>query len=373
VVDARPAAVAITGMAWSTALGDDLDRVWGRLLAGEDGFAPHPSPFPLRNDCIAACDGTGSAGARLRTLAAETATRAIAAAGLDGTRPDLVIGTSLGAYLDDEDDQERDLYAWAHDVADRIGARPPVCVSTACSSSADALLIGAELVRTGAADVCLAGGADVVTPVKRLAHSALATMSRTRPRAFDRRRDGMLLGEGAAFLVLERVDEAIARRAPWTATLRGVGSANDAAGMTAPHPTGAAARLAMRRALTDAGVDASAVGVVHAHGSATALNDAIERDAFTSLFGSGPLPIVFATKCAFGHTLGATGAMETIALVLALRHGAVPPIAGLAEPDPEMPFALPCGALLRHAASLGLSLTLGFGGFNTAVIVEVAA
>ncbi|MFP2928616.1 beta-ketoacyl-[acyl-carrier-protein] synthase family protein [Pyxidicoccus sp. 3LG] len=369
------APVAVTGAAWSTALGHGLGDVWRRLLAGEHGFVEVDSPHRLRNALAAAIPPPGDGPApRLRRLAVETLGRALAEAGLEaggpGTR--FVLGTSLGAWLDEPRERELPLHAWADEVARTVGAHEaPVCLSTACSSGSDAILVGAELIRSGAAEVCVCGGVDVLTPSKRLAHSALSTMSPTRSRAFDARHDGMLLGEGAGVLVLESMAHAQKRSAPLLAVFRGAGSANDAASMTAPDPAATGARLAMERSLSDAGVAPGDIGLVNAHGSATPANDRAEAEAFRAVFGAGPRPLVFATKGAFGHTLGATGTMEAIALILALREGVVPPIVGLEQPEPDFPCPLPVGRPVRHEERIGLSLTLGFGGFDTSLVFEV--
>ena len=368
--------VAVTGLAWTTALGSDLAGVWRRLLAGEDGFVEVPSAHRLRNVLAAAVAPFGEdAAARLRKMAADTTRRALAHAALpaDGPRTRLVLGTSLGALLEDDHEREAPLGAWAADVAWEVGAGEPISLSTACSSGSDALLVGAEWIRAGMADACVCGGADVLTLGKRLAHSALSTLSPTRPRAFDRRHDGMLLGEGAGVLVLESLEQARARGATPLALLCGVGSANDASTLTSPDPAAAGARLAMLRSLEDAGLAPEAVGLINAHGSATPANDQAERDAFRAVFPARGGPLVFATKGAFGHSLGATGAVEAIALVLALREKVVPPIAGLEQPDPDFPLPLPVGSPVRCEARYGLSLTLGFGGFDTSLVFEVPA
>jgi 3-oxoacyl-[acyl-carrier-protein] synthase II len=369
------APVAVTGAAWSTALGNGLGEVWRRLLAGEHGFVEVPSPHRLRNGLAAVVRPSEDAPApRLRRLAVETLGRALSEAGLatGGAHTRLVLGTSLGAYLDDAQEREGPLHAWVEEVARSVGsATPPVSLSTACSSGADAILVGAELIRAGLAEVCVCGGVDVLAHSKRLAHSALSTMSPTRLRAFDQGHDGMLLGEGAGFLVLESMAHARARSAPVFAVFRGAGSANDAASMTSPDPSAAGARFAISRSIADAGLSPSDIGLINAHGSATPLNDRAEAEAFRAVFGAGAGPLVFATKGAFGHSLGATGALEAIALILGLREGVVPPVVGLEQPDPDFPCPLPVGKPVQHQARFGLSLTLGFGGFDTSLVFEV--
>ena len=363
--------IAVTGMAWLTALGDDLESVWRALLAGKSGLKPVPFSGRLRNELAGkAIDGDAPPAERLVKIACRTIRRALSSAGREPDDPDvqLVLGTSLGAFLDDPAARES-LSGWAVAVARELGsASPPIVVSTACSSGSDAILVGAELIRVGAAKCCVCGGADVLTASKRLGHTALGTMSPTQLRAFDVRHDGTLLGEGAGFMVLEPelpVQEPIA-------ILRGTGSANDATGMTVADITGLSAKYAMERSLVDADLPSSAIELINAHGSGTIMNDTTECNAFTTLFSGQDRPIVFATKGNFGHTLGATGAIEAIALVLALSKGQVPPVYGLGQPLPEFPLPLPSSESVSCDARVGLNLTLGFGGFDTSLIFEVA-
>ncbi|MFI7099518.1 beta-ketoacyl-[acyl-carrier-protein] synthase family protein [Streptomyces sp. NPDC050161] len=360
----------ITGLAWDTPLGRDLDAVWERLCAGASGLAPVASPHPLRNTAAAVIDappyGTSPA-ERQRLLAARALRAAFTDAGLSTTDPDvgLILGTSFGASLDEA---EPTLHAWADDAAAGIGhPGTPVCVMTACSAGSDAIAIAHALVRSGERRVCVAGGVDVVTEAKRLGHSALGTMSPTGLRAFDRTRDGMLLGEGAAFVVVEHPDSARERGARVHARLRGTGAANDAAGLTAPDPSGRAVVRAVERCLTSAGLAAADVAVINAHGTGTPLNDEVEAHSLRELFGAEG-PLTFATKGAFGHSLGATGAVEAVATVLALRHRRVPPVVGLR--DPAAPLRLATGSAQPVGDGAGLSLTLGFGGFNTCLLFE---
>jgi 3-oxoacyl-[acyl-carrier-protein] synthase II len=362
--------IAVTAMTWTTALGDDLDAVWERLLAGVTGLSPVKHEGRLRSDLAAAVPTVPldlPAAERMTRMGLPALRRALAEAGRDAAEPgvQLVLGTSLGAFLEDE---APPLHAWADDLARAVGAAaPPVSISTACSSSSDAILVGAELIRAGAARCCVCGGVDVLTMSKRLAHSALGTMSPTVLRAFDVRHDGTLIGEGAAFVVLEA--EPVAGGRPPLAWLRGTGAANDASGMTTPDASGRGARYAVERSLADAGLSTGDIDLVSAHGSGTPLNDATEALAFRELFvphgaARGDRPMVFGTKGNFGHSLGATGAMEAITLLLAL--------AGLEEPDPAFPLPLPHGVPSPTSARFGLSLTLGFGGFDTSLVFEVA-
>jgi 3-oxoacyl-[acyl-carrier-protein] synthase II len=364
--------VCVSAMAWTTALGNDPGLVWQRLMAGETGIAEVHSEHRLRNNLAAMVPSIAldlSPAERLFQLTTQTASRALESAGRTPGEPGtgLVLGTSYGSYLED-DPPEASAHAWAARVASEMGfADPPILVSTACSSGSDAILLGAELIRGGVLPCCLCGGADLLTESKRLAHSALGTLSPTTLRAFDVRHDGTLFGEGAAFLVLEKGPTA----APPLAFLRGAGSSSDAASMTAPDASGAAVALAIERSLMDAGLRAEDIGIVNTHASGTPLNDASEREALGAVFAGEHPPVVFGTKGNFGHCLGATGAIEAMAVILALGAGEVPPVIGLEQPDPAFRLPLACGQAVRRHARFGLSVTLGFGGFDTSLVFEV--
>ncbi|GAA2846245.1 hypothetical protein GCM10010517_02890 [Streptosporangium fragile] len=360
--------VVVTGMAWTTPLGDGLDEVWRLLCAGATGVVPVGSPHRLRTLLAGEVPFPPYASLapeeRQIALAVRTLARAFAEAGVAADDPSvtLVLGTSFGGQLDTEDEPERH---WTREVAHRLGhPGAPLCVTTACSAGADSLLVAEALLRSGRARICVAGGADVLSEVKRLGHSALGTMSRTGLRAFDAGHDGMVLGEGAGFLVLELEGPARARGARILARLDGVGSANDATSLTAPDPTGDSVVAAVRRC---PGGTAD-VAVVCAHGTGTPVSDEVEATSLHELFAASESdPVVFATKGALGHSLGATGAIEAIATVLALRHRATPPLAGLDSPMPGFTLRLADGTAQELHGGAGLSLTLGFGGFNTCV------
>jgi 3-oxoacyl-[acyl-carrier-protein] synthase II len=359
-------------MAWHTALGDGLESVWQALLKGKTGMRPVAYRGRLRNALAApAMDEKIPALERLVKMACATLRKALAQAKREASDPEvrLVLSTSLGAYLDEEASRAP-LSRWAQEVARELGASaPPIVISTACSSGADAIMVGAELIRSGVAKCCVCGGADVLTPNKRLAHSALGTLSPTHLRAFDVRHDGTLLGGGAGFIVLE----SNAPESSCLAFLSGTGSANDATGMTMADITGLSAGYAMQRSLRDANLPLSAIGLINAHGSGTVMNDTTESNAFNALFNGAERPLVFATKGNFGHTLGATGAIEAIAVILALRTGRVPPIYGLEQPLPEVTLPLAISQPISCTPRAALSLTLGFGGFDTSLVFEAAS
>lgn len=361
----------VTSMAWITPLGNSISAVWDRLLAGESGMRPVPHTGRLRNDLAApveSIDLSQPSRKRLHQMTCDTVRRALSEAGRQPGDADvrLVLGTSLGSYLEDSPDES--LYSWAQDAGRELGlAQEPIALSTACSSGSDAILLGLELIRSGEAQCCVCGGADVLSWTKRIGHSTLGTMSPTNLRAFDQRHDGTLLGEGAGFLVLESESNA----SKSLGILRGAGAANDATAMTAADVTGRCAIYAIERSLADAKLSASDIGLINAHGSGTQMNDQTEKNALNKLFHAKPGPLVFATKGNFGHALGATGALEAIALLTALRTQQVPPIVGLEQPDPEFALSLAYPKSVECTAQIGLSVTLGFGGFDTSLVFEV--
>ncbi len=370
-MDVRSNVVVVTGLGWNTALGDDVNAVTARLLDGQSGVRPLPSELRLKNDRAAYLEDIDNPDhkARLIELTAKSVESALRDARIDGQAPNphalLIIGTSLGYRLDSEPFHQDPLHHWTDEVGARVGLSA-LALSTACSSGSDAILLGAHLIRSGQADLCVCGGADVLGDAKRLAHTALGTLSATTLKSFDQGHDGTLLGEGAGFVVLQR--EGLEKHKPY-AYLLGCGAANDAAGLTAPDETGAGIRLALDRALAQADLSRNQVGLINAHGSGTYTNDRVESTAYNEYFGDYH-PLVFATKGAFGHTLGATGAIEAIVLIKALQTQVVPAVFGLQQPLPNLEFDLPVGQPASTRSKVGLSLTIGFGGFNTALVFQ---
>jgi 3-oxoacyl-[acyl-carrier-protein] synthase II len=283
------------------------------------------------------------------------------------TRAVVIIGTSYGDLLERAPADDCTLQTWSDSVTRALGLRrSPIVVSTACSSGSDALALGLMMIRAGDAEVCVCGGVDIVTDTKRFGHSSLGTLSASTLRAFDVARDGTLLGEGAAFFVLER---ASATGSAPLGFLLGQGAANDACTMTAPDPEGVGARLAIERALKNAMLAPNDVCAYCAHGSGTDLNEASEIAALQAVFRDAPAPKVFATKPNLGHSLGATGAVEALALLLALRHHTVPPLAGTENLRPELLGLASTSKPLSLSGNVGASLTLGFGGYDTCLIL----
>jgi 3-oxoacyl-[acyl-carrier-protein] synthase II len=266
-------------------------------------------------------------------------------------------------------------------VAMRFGITGPNwCVASACAAAAHAIGTAARLVQVGEVDAVVTGGSEAgITSMAVAGFSRMRATSRTGiSRPFDARRDGFVLGEGAGVLVLEEADAAQARGAEPLGELLGYGATADAYHLTAPEPTGAAPARAMEHALREAGVAPADVDYVNAHGTSTPLNDRMETDAIKRVFGeeAARLP-VSSLKSAVGHLLGAGGAVEAIATVLALRRRIAPPTLNWAEAEEGLDLdyvpvsAKPLREAARHRRAIGISNSFGFGGHNAVLCIAV--
>lgn len=261
-------------------------------------------------------------------------------------------------------------------VAIRTGARGPnMTVNTACAAGASALHMGRDWLVAGSADVVLAGGVEAgITGLSVAAFGQMGALSRspdpaTASRPFDVARDGFVIGEGAAVLVLETREHAEARGATPLAVLAGVGGSADAFHATAPPEDGGGAVLAIQRALDDARIDPTRVGHLNAHGTSTPLNDIAEARALRAVFGEHTDRIVVtSTKGVTGHTLGAAGALEAVFSIRALREGVIPPTANLTEQDPDIHLDVVRGEPRQVDLDAVLSTSMGFGGQNAALL-----
>jgi 3-oxoacyl-[acyl-carrier-protein] synthase II len=262
-------------------------------------------------------------------------------------------------------------------AADHGCTGAPVTVNTACSTGATAVQIGVELIRDGLASRVLVAAADApIIPDTIVRFSLLAALSMSnelgagaaRPFAADR--DGFVLGEGAAALVLESSEAARARGAAPLAPVSGLGEAADTYHLTRSSPDAGAAARAMAQAIADAGLAPEAIGYVNAHGTGTPENDRIEALAMRKVFAEGRCPPISSTKSMTGHTLSAAGAVEAVIAILALRHGLLPPTINHAQPDPEIGLDVVPNAArpaeLRHV----LSNSFGFGGQNVCLVLS---
>jgi 3-oxoacyl-[acyl-carrier-protein] synthase II len=379
----------ITGCGVISPLGGSVSAFWNDLVAGRSAVAPiraFPAADLTPRAAAEVADGPAADPDRAGAFALAAASQALADAALDlaavePTRIGVAVSTTLGGMGLFERWQAADgeipaaglaqipYYAPAVRLARAVGCRGPVVTpQLACASGTHAIALAAEWVRGGRAQVVLAGGTDLLCRFVVAGFNALrATAEVARP--FDRDRRGLVLGEGAAIVVVEDEEAARRRGAPVRAHILGAGAAGDAVHMTAPDREGAGAARAIGAALEAAGVTAAAVDFVSAHGTGTPYNDAMEAAALARVFGEGRVP-VNSIKGAIGHTLGAAGAFEVVLCVQALATGLVPPTAGLVTVDPV------CGGLdlvygepRRRAMEVAVSTSSGFAGANAALVL----
>jgi 3-oxoacyl-[acyl-carrier-protein] synthase II len=257
---------------------------------------------------------------------------------------------------------------------------PSFAVSTACASGAHAIGAGMRMLQCGEADAVVVGGSEAgLTPLARAAFSALDALSRSGiSRPFDARRDGFVMGEGAAVLVLEREDAARERGARVLGAIKGYGATSDAHHITAPREDGLGQAQAMTVAMADAGVGPEQIDYVNAHGTSTPLNDRAETAAIKRALGEHAASVpVSSTKSAIGHLLGAAGAVEAVATLLALRDRIAPPTLGFEQGEEGLdldyvPGAARPLALGEQRRAIALSNSFGFGGHNAVLCLEAA-
>jgi 3-oxoacyl-[acyl-carrier-protein] synthase II len=262
--------------------------------------------------------------------------------------------------------------AGAAGISMRLGWHgPSEVIVTACAAGSHAIGAAARLVASGRCDVAVGGGAEAgMHPVSVAAFTnmtALSTSGHSRP--FDARRDGFVMTEGGAALVLEDWDRAVARGATIYAELAGAASTADAHHITAPSPDGAGAVSCMELALADAGIGVADVGHINAHGTSTPLNDLAESRAINKVFGE-PGPLVTSTKGVTGHGLAAAGAIEAVASVLTIHYATIPPTAGYEQHDPEITLNIVHGDPRPWEPTAVLSNSFGFGGHNGCLVIR---
>ncbi len=379
--------VAVTGLGAVTCCGVGVDALWDGLL--------HPSVVGGTVRGYEPTDWFGPKEVRqldrFAQLSMVSADMAVGAAGdlaVDPAKAGVVFATGVGG-LETLADQVGVYNAKGPDrvsprlvpmmmanagaagISMRLGWRgPSEVICTACAAGTHAIAAAARLVATGRCDVAVGGGSEAsMHPVAMAAFAnmtALSTSGRSRP--FDARRDGFVMTEGAAALVLEDWERAVARGATIYAELAGAASTADAHHITAPSPDGAGAVACMELALADAEIAAADVGHINAHGTSTPLNDLAEARAITKVFGE-PGPLVTSTKGVTGHGLAAAGAIEAVAGVLTIHHGTIPPTAGYEEPDPEITIRVVHGEPLPWQPAAVLSNSFGFGGHNGCLVL----
>ena len=267
--------------------------------------------------------------------------------------------------------QSHNTYSLAAYVRARFGLRGPTSVtSTACSSSAKVFATAQRMLAAGLIDCALVGGVDSLCLTTLYGFNSLELLSREPCRPFDAARSGLSLGEGAAFVLLQRTPT---HPAGDDVLLLGVGESSDAYHMSSPHPDGLGARIAMQQALDRAGLKPADIDYINLHGTATPSNDSAEGRAVGALFGAGTA--CSSTKGATGHTLGAAGGVEAVFSLLALRHGLLPGSPGTAALDPAIAAAAPLDYLRgarEQRLQRVLSNSFGFGGTNCSVVLARA-
>ncbi len=264
-------------------------------------------------------------------------------------------------------------------VSIRLGARGPnFCITSSCSSGADAIGEAFELLRRGDATATLAGGTEAaITPIGIAGFNACGALSKRNyapqkaSRPFDAQRDGFVMGEGAAVLVLERLEYALGRGAPILAEMASYGASSDAHHITRPLEDGEGGVRAMRIALKKAGLDPKGIDYINAHGTSTLLNDKAETMAMKEVFGPEAYKVpISSTKSMTGHLLGAAGALEAAICVLAIKEGVIPPTINLEFPDPECDLDYTPYLAKRGRVRTAMSNSFGFGGHNSTLIFK---
>jgi 3-oxoacyl-[acyl-carrier-protein] synthase II len=256
-------------------------------------------------------------------------------------------------------------------VSMRTGWRGPCeTISTACATGTHAVANAARLVASGRCEVMLAGGAEgaMIEPAVAALTNTTALSQTGISRPFDARRDGFLMAEGSAAVVLEDLERAMTRGARIYGEVTGAASTADAHHVTIPAPGGTGAAACMELALADAGLVPSQIGHINAHGTSTPLNDAAEAEAIAKVFGS-PGPPLTSIKGVTGHAMGAAGAIEAVSVSLAIERGLIPPTAGYEDPDPNMQLDVVAGAPRQWDPGPVLSNSFGFGGHNGCLVV----
>jgi 3-oxoacyl-[acyl-carrier-protein] synthase II len=407
-VTATERCVVVTGLGAVTPLGPDVETTWRRLLAGESGCGPITAfavdEHPVRIACEAAefeperwLDRRALRRTdRFAQLAVAAARMAEADAGLEVAREPERVGAAIAtaqggvaslaaccAGADVGRIQPSLVTAFMPNMAAgwvsmELGVRGPVgAPCTACAASAMAVGDGYDAIRLGRAEVMFCGGSEAgITPLAVAGFAAMRALSRRNDdparasRPFDAGRDGFVMGEGAAVLVLEELEHARARGASIYAELAGYGVSSDSYHMTEPDPAGAGQARAIRAALDDAGVDEAEVDYVNAHASSTELGDATETAALKLALGDARAHStpVSSIKGATGHCLGAAGAIEAIATVLAVHDDVVPPTINYETADPACDLDYVPNTARRLPVRVALSNSFGFGGHNAVIV-----
>jgi len=406
--------VVITGLGTVNPLGLEVASFWEACLAGRSGVGEIRSfdAAPLRTRIAAEVRGFHPEDHLERRLARRTdrygqlflvaAGQALADAGLAYAEDDpaaeragVAVGSGIGGILTFQEGMDAmrrrgyervSPYAIPQIICNMAAGQasiehhlygPSLCAVTACAASANALGDAAEVIRRGDADVMLAGGGEAAVTEFAVAAFSQARALSTRnedpagaSRPFDAGRDGFVMGEGAAALVLEDEGHARARGATIYGVLAGYGMSSDGYHITLPRPGGVGAARAMAAALRSACLRPGEIDYINAHGTSTPANDAAETSAIKAVFGEQAYRVpVSSTKSMTGHLLGGAGALEALVCVLAIRDGVVPPTVNYAAPDPECDLDYVPNEARRLPVRAAMSNSFGFGGHNVALVI----
>jgi 3-oxoacyl-[acyl-carrier-protein] synthase II len=405
--------VVITGMGCISPLGNDVTTLWSNIISGKSGVGKithyDTTEFKVKIGAeVKDFDGTALLGLRearrmdpFTQFCIVSALQAVENSGLvitDGNRDRIgvVTGTGIGG-MNTLFEQAKVFFQRGPDrvspfmvpmmlpdtapgmVALHFGLHGPnMAVVSACASGTNALGEASEIIRRGSADVLLSGGTEaVIVPIAMAGlgvMTALSTHNEEPERAsrpFDLNRDGFVMGEGAAILVLESLEHAQARGARIVGEISGYGASNDAYHISAPAENGAGAVLCMRNALKSAGLSADDIGYINAHGTSTVLNDKSETAAIKTVFGENAYRIpVSSTKSMTGHLLGAAGALEALICVKVLQDSILPPTINYETPDPECDLDYVPNQSRRVKVNHIMSNSFGFGGHNASIIIS---
>ena len=408
-----PRRVVVTGLGLVTPVGLTVEDTWAGLLAGKSGAAPIRKFDPARLQVRFACEVKGfdpqayldrKEAKRMdlfTQFAMADAHQAVTQAGLDGKVPDpertgVIIGSGIGGmmtfeeqcliYLQKGPDRVSPFFVpmFIPDIASghvsiRYGLKGPnFCTVSACASSAHAIGESYELIKAGMADCMVTGGAEAaITGITIAGFQNMRALSTRNDapelasRPFDQDRDGFVLGDGGAVVILESLEHATARGVEILGEVVGYGMSADAHHITAPAPDGEGARRAMRACLQDGGIAPHDVGYINAHGTSTPLGDIAETVAVKAVFGEHARKLIFAsTKSMTGHLLGGAGALEFVVSLLVVRTGRVPPTINQVTPDPECDLDCVPNHAVERRVDTALSNSFGFGGHNVTLAIR---
>jgi 3-oxoacyl-[acyl-carrier-protein] synthase II len=403
--------VVVTGLGATTPLGGDAPSTWSAMLAGRSGVKVLTEDWvealPVHIAAPAAVDPSeqlarvevkrNDRSGQFALIAAREAWADAGTPEIDGDRLGVVIGTGIGGVLTLLANYDLLLEkgprrvhplaipmlmpnsAAAHvalDLGARAGVHTPV---SACASGAEAMSFALDMIRSGRADVVVAGGTEAaIHPLNMAAFSQMQALSTRNDeperasRPYDKGRDGFVLGEGAGVVVLESAEHAKSRGAKVYAEIASSGITSDAHHIAAPDPVGRGAARAMQMALDAAGLTASDIVHINAHATSTPAGDVAEAHAMSTVLGDGSTACVSATKSMTGHLLGAAGAIETIATVMALHERLAPATVNLEDPDDDVHIDVVRGEArkLPDGPIAALNNSFGFGGHNVALVVK---